>query len=130
MRTVCFPDSASLCSRISSRSRFRSSIIDRRLSGRAAAARQRVCMPIVPFSLKDAPSFIEHTFPAQRVSIEAQTERKAGAGQTLTPLGGYWKGRKPLVLVRACVLGSLLPATRNPEKDLEVFELLMAMDND
>ena len=87
-------------------------------------------MPIVPFSLKDAPSFIERTFPAQRISIEAQTERKANAGQTLTALGSYWKGRKPLILVRACVLGSLLPATDRPEKDLEIFELLMGMDDD
>src|SRR4051794_34061004 len=86
-------------------------------------------MPIVPFSLKEAPSFIERAFPAQRVSIEAQTERKANAGQTLTALGSYWKGRKPLVLVRACVLGSLLPATERAEKDLEIFELLMAMDD-
>lgn len=87
-------------------------------------------MPVKPFSLKDAPSFIERAFPAQRVSIEAQTERKANAGQTLTALGSYWKGRKPLVLVRACVLGSLLPATEKAEKDLEIFELLMAMDDD
>ena len=86
-------------------------------------------MPIVPFSLKDAPAFIERAFPAQRVSIEAQAERKANAGQTLTALGSYWKGRKPLVLVRACVLGALLPATDEPEKDLEIFELLMAMDD-
>lgn len=86
-------------------------------------------MAVIPFSLKDAPSFIERAFPAQRVSIEAQTERKANAGQTLTALGSYWKGRKPLVLVRACVLGSLLPATDRPEKDLEIFELLMAMDD-
>lgn len=86
-------------------------------------------MKIVPFSLKDAPSFIERAFPAQRVSIEAQAERKANAGQTLTALGSYWKGRKPLVLVRACILGSLLPATSAPEKDLEIFELLMAMDD-
>src|SRR3954469_19588604 len=86
-------------------------------------------MSIVPFSLKDAPSFSERTFPAQRVSIEAQAERKANAGQTLTALGSYWKGRKPLVLVRACLLGSLLPATDRPAKDLEIFELLMAMDD-
>lgn len=86
-------------------------------------------MTIVPFSLKDAPSFIEHAFPAQRVSIEAQAERMANAGQTLTGLGSYWKGRKPLVLVRACILGSLLPATNQPAMDLEVFEMLMAMDD-
>ena len=50
-------------------------------------------------------------------------------GKTLTALGSYWKGRKPLVLNRACVLASLLPATDNPVKDLEVFELLMGMDD-
>ncbi len=81
-----------------------------------------------PFSLKNAPSLIERVFPAQKVGIEAQKERKAGAGQTLTALGSYWKGRKPLVLVRACVLASLLPATDDPEADLELFEALMRMD--
>ena len=81
-----------------------------------------------PFSLRDAPSLIERVFPAQKVGIEAQKERKAGAGQTLTALGSYWKGRKPLVLVRACVLASLLPATDDPEGDLELFEALMRMD--
>lgn len=90
-----------------------------------------LCHPAVqPLAWKDRPALIEHLFPAQQVSIEAQTERKAGAGQTLTALGSYWKGRKPLVLVRACVLGSLLPATGDSERDLEIFELLMAMDDD
>jgi putative DNA methylase len=79
--------------------------------------------------LRDTPSLIERVFPAQQVSIEAQAERKSGAGQTLTALGSYWKGRKPLVLVRACILGTLLPATEDPEMDLEIFELLMAMDD-
>ena len=85
---------------------------------------------VQPLAWKDRPALIEHLFPAQQVSIEAQTERKANAGQTLTALGSYWKGRKPLVLVRACVLGSLLPATEDSERDLEIFELLMAMDDD
>lgn len=85
---------------------------------------------LVPLSWKDRPALIEVAFPAQKISIEAQCERKANAGQTLTALGSYWKGRKPLVLVRACILGSLLPATDDPEKDLEIFELLMAMDDD
>ncbi len=71
---------------------------------------------------------IEAAFPAQKISFEAQRERKAGAGQTLTALGSYWKGRKPLILVRAIVLGSLLPQTDDPEKDLEIFEKLMAFD--
>jgi len=85
---------------------------------------------VVPFSLRDAPAFIERAFPAQKISIEAQAERKANAGQTLTVLGSYWKGRKPLFLCRACILGCLLPATENAEKDLEVFELLMAMTDE
>ena len=83
---------------------------------------------LAPFSLKDAPALIERVFPAQKVGIEAQKERKAGAGQTLTALGSYWKGRKPLVLVRACILASLLPATDDPEGDLTAFEMLMRMD--
>jgi putative DNA methylase len=84
---------------------------------------------VVPFSLKNAPSLIERIFPSLKISAEAQKERKAGASQTLTGLGSYWKGRKPLILVRACVLGCLLPATEKPEKDLEIFEHLMAIDD-
>ena len=68
--------------------------------------------------------------PAQKISAEAQKERKAGAGQTLTALGSYWKGRKPLILVKACVLGALLPATEDQEADLAVFELLMGIDDE
>lgn len=83
---------------------------------------------LVPFSLKDAPSMIERVFPAQKIGIEAQKERKGGAGQTLTALGSYWKGRKPLVLVRACVIAALLPATDDPEEDLALFESLMRID--
>ena len=67
-------------------------------------------------------------FPAQKVSFESQRERKAGAGQTLTALGSYWKDRKPLILVRAIVLGSLLPPTGDAEKDLEIYEQLLAFD--
>ncbi|MBY5501270.1 DUF1156 domain-containing protein [Rhizobium leguminosarum] len=81
------------------------------------------------FSLKDAPALIQAVFPAQKVSFEAQSERKAVAAQTLTGLGSYWKGRKPLILVRAIILGSLLPQTGDGEKDLEIFERLMAFDN-
>ena len=43
--------------------------------------------------------------------------------------GSYWKGRKPLILVKACVLGALLPATGDSERDLDVFEKLMAIDD-
>jgi putative DNA methylase len=85
---------------------------------------------IVPFAWRDRPSFIERLLPAQKISAEAQKERKAGAGQTLTALGSYWKGRKPLILVKACVLGALLPATDDPEADLAIFEKLMAIDDE
>ena len=84
---------------------------------------------VAPFSLKDAPALIQVVFPAQKVSFEAQRERKAVQSQTLTGLGSYWKGRKPLVLVRAIVLGSLLPQTGDNERDLEIFEKLMAFDD-
>lgn len=85
---------------------------------------------LTPFALKDTPALIERVFPAQKVSFEAQKERKANLGQTLTGLGSYWKGRKPLILVRAIVLGSLLPSTEEPEKDLAIFEKLMAFDDE
>ncbi|MCA2968205.1 MAG: DUF1156 domain-containing protein [Acidobacteriaceae bacterium] len=84
---------------------------------------------IIPFSLKDAPSLIERVLPVQRISIDTFREREARQSQTLTGLGSYWKGRKPLVLNRACILASLLPATNDPKKDLAVFELLMGMDD-
>ncbi|WP_455232447.1 anti-phage-associated DUF1156 domain-containing protein [Geopseudomonas aromaticivorans] len=85
---------------------------------------------LVPFALKDAPALIETVFPVQKVSFEAQRERKAGPGQTLTALGSFWKGRKPLILVRAIVLGSLLPPTEDPQADLDLFERLMAFDDE
>jgi len=85
---------------------------------------------LIPFAWKNRPALIEVAFPAQKISIEAQCERKAGSGQTLTALGSYWKGRKPLVLVRACILASLLPATGDAQSDLEIFDLLMAMDDE
>lgn len=84
---------------------------------------------LIPFALKDAPALIEAVFPAQKISAEAQKERKAQADQTLTALGSYWKGRKPLILVRAIVLGCLLPQTGDSEKDLEIYEKLLAIDD-
>lgn len=83
-----------------------------------------------PFSLANEPSLIERVWPAQKISVEAQKERKAGRSQTLTALGSYWKGRKPLFLVRACVLGALLPATEDVERDLAIFEKLCGIDVD
>ena len=95
-----------------------------------AAARVEMSPGLAPLSLKEAPTFIERQFPVGRLSAEAYKERKAGAGQTLTSLGSYWKGRKPLILVRAVVLGALLPTTDDPAKDLEIFLKLMAMDDE
>src|SRR5271166_1959848 len=83
---------------------------------------------LAAFALRDAPALIERVFPAQKVGVEAQKERKSGAGQTLTALGSYWKGRKPLVLVRACILAALLPATEDAVGDLALLEALLAMD--
>ncbi|MGA9822684.1 MAG: anti-phage-associated DUF1156 domain-containing protein [Desulfobaccales bacterium] len=85
---------------------------------------------MVPFSLKDAPALIERLLPVQKLSAEAYKEQMAGNGKTLTALGNYWKGRKPLILNKACILGCLLPATDNPVRDLEIFEKLMAMDDE
>ncbi len=72
-------------------------------------------------------AFIETQFPVAKLSKEAYKERKAGYKQTLTGLGKWW-GRKPLILCRAVILGCLLPATDDPEKDREVFLELMGMD--
>lgn len=85
---------------------------------------------IVPFALKDAPALIERLLPVQKISAEAYKEQMAGSGKTLTALGSYWKGRKPLILNKACILGCLLPATEDPARDLEIFEKLMAMDDE
>ncbi|MGD0014892.1 MAG: anti-phage-associated DUF1156 domain-containing protein, partial [Bryobacteraceae bacterium] len=85
---------------------------------------------VTPFSLKDAPALIERLLPVQKLSAEAYKEQMAVHGKTLTALGSYWKGRKPLILNKACILGCLLPATDDPTRDLEIFEKLMAMDDE
>lgn len=85
---------------------------------------------IVPYSLKDAPALIERLLPVQKLSMEAYKEQMAGSGKTLTALGSYWKGRKPLILNKACILGCLLPATKDPARDLAIFEKLMGMDDE
>ena len=74
-------------------------------------------------------SFIEVQFPVSKVSKESYKERKAVQGQTLTGLGKWW-GRKPLILVRATILGLLMPASSDPKKDREIFLKILMMDND
>lgn len=85
-------------------------------------------MALQPFEWKDKPALIECLFPVQKISSESFKEQMAVSGKTLTALGSYWKGRKPLVLNKACILGTLLPITDDLLKDLEIFELLMGMD--
>ena len=60
-------------------------------------------------------SFIETQFPISKLSKESYKERKARASQTLTGLGKWW-GRKPLILVRAALIGLLLPASADPKE--------------
>ena len=75
------------------------------------------------------PTFIETQFPVSKLSKESYKERKSNNSQTLTGLGKWW-GRKPLVLVRAAILGLLLPASNDPKKDREIFLKLMTMDEE
>jgi adenine-specific DNA methylase len=74
-------------------------------------------------------TFIETQFPIARLSAEAYKERKAVTGQTLTGIGKWW-GRKPLILVRASILGMLMPASGNPKRDREIFLKILTMDDD
>jgi adenine-specific DNA methylase len=73
-------------------------------------------------------TFIETQFPIARLSAESYKERKANNGQTLTRLGKWW-GRKPLVLVRAAILGMLMPASNDARKDREIFLKVLTMDD-
>jgi adenine-specific DNA methylase len=73
-------------------------------------------------------TLIETQFPIARLSAEAYRERMAVAGQTLTGLGKWW-GRKPLVLVRAVLLGLLLPASDDPHQDMQTLLKLLTMDD-
>ena len=74
-------------------------------------------------------SFIERQFPVSKISKESYKERRAGNTQTLTKFGKWW-GRKPLILIRAAILGCLLPSTDNPEKDMDIFLKILSMDDD
>jgi adenine-specific DNA methylase len=73
-------------------------------------------------------AFIETQFPIARLSAESYKERKANNGQTLTRLGKWW-GRKPLILVRASILGMLMPASKDAKKDREIYLKILTMDD-
>jgi putative DNA methylase len=74
------------------------------------------------------PTFIETQFPIARLTAESYKERKANLGQTLTRLGKWW-GRKPLILVRAAILGMLMPASDDPKADRDIFLKILTMDD-
>jgi putative DNA methylase len=74
-------------------------------------------------------TFIETQFPVSLISKESYKERKANYSQTLTGLGKWW-GRKPLILIRASILGMLMPAGNNPQKDRDIFLKILTMDVD
>ena len=75
------------------------------------------------------PAFIETQFPIARLSAESYKERKANNSQTLTRLGKWW-GRKPLILVRASILGMLMPASDDPKRDRDIFLKILTMDDE
>lgn len=82
--------------------------------------------------MSDSPrSFIEVQFPIGPLSLESYLERDARTGKVLNSLGKWW-GAKPIVLTRAIIIGSLLPASDDPEKwpdDLATFLRLMCFDS-
>ena len=59
--------------------------------------------------MNDHRTFIETQFPVSKLSKESYKERMSHETQTLTNLGKWW-GWKPLILVRATLLGLLMPA--------------------
>ena len=79
--------------------------------------------------LASTPCFIETQFPVSRLSKESYKERKANNSQTLTGIGKWW-GRKPLIMVRAVILGLLMPASDDPRRDRDVFLALLTMDEE
>jgi len=83
----------------------------------------------MPADTKTTTSFIETQFPVSKVSKESYKERKANHSQTLTGLGKWW-GRKPLVMIRAALIGLLMPSSDDLEKDQEIFLKIMTMDED
>lgn len=76
-------------------------------------------------------SFIEVQFPIGPLSLESYIERLPYVGKPLNSLGKWW-GVKPLVLARAIILGSVFPASDDPERwpnDLDIFLKCMCFDN-
>lgn len=81
------------------------------------------------FPQTSSQTFIETQFPVSKISKESYKERKANYSQTLTGLGKWW-GRKPLILVRASLIGLLMPVSSDPRKDREIFLKILTMDGE
>ena len=77
----------------------------------------------------EQPCFMETQFPVAKISIESYRERTAKQSQTITGLGKWW-GRKPLILVRAALLGLLMPASNDLERDRDIYLKLLSMDKE
>lgn len=78
-----------------------------------------------------AKTFIEVQFPIGPLSLESYKERDAKGAKALSSLGKWW-GSKPLVLTRAIILGTVFPASVDPERwpdDLDIFLRCMTLDN-
>ena len=76
-------------------------------------------------------ALIEVQFPIGQLSLESYIERDAKGAKALSSLGKWW-GSKPLVLTRAIVLGSVFPASEDPERwpdDLAIFLRCMTFDS-
>jgi adenine-specific DNA methylase len=76
-------------------------------------------------------SFLEVQFPIGPLSLESYIERLPYVGKPLNSLGKWW-GSKPLVLVRAIILGAVFPASDDPDRwpdDLDIFLKCMCLDN-
>ena len=76
-------------------------------------------------------TFIEVQFPIGPLSVESYIERLPYVGKPLNSLGKWW-GSKPLVLTRAIILGTVFPASDDPERwpdDLGIFLRCMTLDN-
>ena len=73
-------------------------------------------------------SFIEKQFPVSKVSKESYKEESRAKSN----VDRTWQvvGRKPLILVRAAILGCLMPCSDNPKADMDIFLKILSMDND
>jgi putative DNA methylase len=66
------------------------------------------------------PAIITQFFPSNPVHRDTLTEKKAGAGSTLTGLGNYYVGRKPLVYNQAVLWGMALPMLHDKPTPTEI----------